>query len=62
MADDLASAMRAGRGQGMDGALKAVEDMRLPGHFDFEQEFFETADAATNYAIEKVISIISTGR
>ena len=30
--------------------------------FDFDQEFFETADAATNYAIEKVISIISTGR
>jgi len=37
MADDLASAMRAGRGQGMDGALKAVEDMRLPGDLDFER-------------------------
>jgi hypothetical protein len=37
MADDLAPAMRARRGQGMDGALKAVDDMRLPGHFDFER-------------------------
>jgi len=36
MADDLASAMRAGRGQGMDGAFKAVEDMRFAGHLDFE--------------------------
>ena len=30
--------------------------------FDFDQEFFETADAAANYAIERVISIISTKR
>jgi hypothetical protein len=30
--------------------------------FDFDEEFFETADAAANYAIERVISIISTGR
>ena len=29
--------------------------------FDFDEEFFETADAAANYAIERVISIISTG-
>ena len=30
--------------------------------FDFDQELFETADAAANYAIERVISIISTKR
>jgi hypothetical protein len=27
--------------------------------FNFDQEFFETAEAAANHAIEKVISIIS---
>jgi len=30
--------------------------------FDFDQEFFATADAAANHAIERVISIISTLR
>jgi hypothetical protein len=30
--------------------------------FDFDQELFETADAAANNAIERVISIISTER
>jgi hypothetical protein len=30
--------------------------------FDFDQEFFETADAAANYAIERAISIISNQR
>ena len=30
--------------------------------FDFDQELFETADAAANYAIERVILIISTQR
>ena len=36
MADDLAPTMRARWCQGMDGALKAIEDMRLAGHFDFK--------------------------
>jgi hypothetical protein len=30
--------------------------------FNFDQEFFETADAAANHAIDRVISIISTWR
>ena len=30
--------------------------------FDFDQELFETADAAANHALERVISIISIGR
>ena len=49
------------------GSVNAVPRNRFstdlePAIFDFDQEFFETADAATNYAIERVISIICTRR
>src|SRR5688572_4647729 len=37
MADDLASAVRAGRSQSVDGALKCVERMRSPGHRNLER-------------------------
>ena len=47
------------------GSVNAVPRNRFstdlkPAIFDFDQEFFETADAAANHAIERAISIIST--
>jgi hypothetical protein len=36
MPDDLAPAMVTGRGQSMDGAFEAVEDVRLASHDDLE--------------------------
>ena len=36
MPDDAAAAMMAGRSQGGDGALEAVENMLIPGHDDLK--------------------------